>query len=78
MAYTPADLETAARHIAKGERHVAQQERLITRLRLAGAPTDEAEHLLDWLNDTLQRHRVLHAQIKADLDTQAGGATRNT
>lgn len=67
MTYTPADLETARRHVAEGERHIVKQEMLITRLRMAGSSTDDAEALLDKFHDALRLHRGHYAEIKAML-----------
>ena len=55
--YTQSDLRMADRHIAEGERHIVQQERILTSLRLKGYPTANAETLLTMLNDTQAEHR---------------------
>jgi hypothetical protein len=57
MAYTAADLEMAHRHVAEGERHIVQQEELITRLRERGLPTQAADELLSTYNSLLVEHR---------------------
>lgn len=53
MAYSKYDLEMARRHVAQGERHIVDQERIISALRLHGAPVELAEKLLDDFNTTL-------------------------
>lgn len=65
--YTPADLELAEHHVARGEQHVVDQEKLITELRLRGQPIDLAEYLLHHFNGLLDQHRLHRDQIKADL-----------
>ena len=57
MAYSSADIRMADRHIAQGERHIVQQEELISRLRSRGLPTDQAEDLLAEFEATLHQHR---------------------
>ena len=57
MAYTPADLETAERHIAQAEQDIAEQERLVSRLRLKGLPTEAADELLSTYRSLLEMHR---------------------
>jgi len=61
--YTQADVDMADRHIAEGERHIAQQEELLTRLRMQAHPTEEAENLLDLFNSTMVEHRAHRAAI---------------
>jgi len=58
MAYTMADIEMVDRHIAQGERHIVQQEHLISRLRERGLPTAEAEDLLQRFRESLHEHRA--------------------
>jgi len=57
MAYTAAHIRMADEHIAQGERHIVQQEELISRLRSHGLPTDQAEDLLAEFEATLHQHR---------------------
>jgi len=58
----------AERHVAQGERHIIDQERILTDLRLRSQPTDTAEELLRQFNDLLGQHRAHRDQIKAQLD----------
>jgi hypothetical protein len=58
----------AQRHVAQGEMHVVNQERIISGLLLRGASTDLAEKLLQHFNETLERHRSHQAQIEAELE----------
>ena len=67
MAYTAADLEMADRHIAQGERHVIQQEKLVLRLRSHGLPTDDAEMLLEEFRALLLEHRSHRELMLHDL-----------
>jgi hypothetical protein len=67
MAYTPADLQMAELHVAEGQRHVLQQEELVSRLRLRGLPTEEAENLLSSFWSILQIHRQCRDLIEAQL-----------
>lgn len=66
MPHTETDLQMADRHIAEGERHVVQQEELITRLRAQGLPTGQAEEFLAEFQSTLNRHRAHRATMVAD------------
>lgn len=68
MAYTPDDLQMADEHIAQGERHVIQQEELISRLRSRGMPTEAAETLLAEFRALLHQHWAHRALIAKDLD----------
>lgn len=65
MAYTAADLEMAKRHVAQAERHIVEQEELISRLRERSLPTEDAEQLLATYNSLLQKHRQ-HRDAMAD------------
>jgi hypothetical protein len=67
MSYTQADLDMANRHVAEGERHVAEQEARITLLRMHGHPTTDAEELLATFLNTLAAHRSLRSEIEASL-----------
>ena len=78
-SYTHSDLLMADRHIAEGERHIVQQELILTSLRLKGHSTDEAETLLTILNDTQAEHRKHRDAIAsalsaahAESDTRTG------
>jgi len=67
MTYTPADLDLAEHHVAQGEQHVIDQEKMITELRLRGQSTDIAEDLLRQFSELLDQHRKHRDQIKAAL-----------
>jgi hypothetical protein len=54
--YTQSDVDIADRHIAQGERHIVQQEALLTRLRMQEHPTEEAERFLALLNLAMVEH----------------------
>ncbi|HWJ39182.1 MAG TPA: hypothetical protein VNR86_10535 [Sphingomicrobium sp.] len=68
---TPEDLRMAKRHVSLGEQHVVQQEELITRLRLEGLPTGDAEQLLATFQSTLKEHRrhrdIIAAELRGDV-----------
>ena len=68
MAYTRADLQMVDDHIAQGERHIIQQEELVTRLRERGLPTEAAEKLLSDFREMLQQHWDHRALIAKDLE----------
>jgi hypothetical protein len=68
MAYTRADLAMIDEHIAQGERHVIQQEELITRLRTHGLPTDVAEDLLADFRSLLHQHWEHRTLVLMDLE----------
>jgi hypothetical protein len=57
MVYTQADLDMANRHIAEGENHIVDQERVVNRLVAVGVSTEAAESLLSEFNHTLKKHR---------------------
>jgi len=64
--YTRADLDMADRHIEEGERHIVNQEILITKLRFQDLPVEEAEALLAILNSTqVEHHAHRHAIAEA-------------
>lgn len=67
MAYSAADLRMVDDHIAQGERHVVNQEALISRLRQRGLPTETAEKLLDEFQSLLAQHRAHRSLIAAEL-----------
>ena len=67
MSYTQQDLNMAVRHVAEGERHVAQQERILSELRLRGQPTEIAEKLLEEFRQTLEQHKEHRDYIEASL-----------
>ena len=83
-SYTQADLAMVNRHIALGERHIVQQEELLTLLQLKGLPTDDAEKLLDLFNEMQvehQKHRRAIADALDELTTPLRGRSaeaRNT
>ena len=56
VAYTAADIKMVEDHIAQGERHIIQQEELITRLTERGLPTESADELLAEFRALLQQH----------------------
>lgn len=64
MPYSYADLEMASRHVAEAERHILDQEKLITTLRLRGQPTEAADALLFEFNETLVLHRRHRDEIE--------------
>lgn len=68
--YTRADLETAERHVAQGEQHVARQEELLTVMRTRAQPTESAEALLTLFNSTLVEHRAHRDAIAKALDAR--------
>lgn len=51
------ELEMVERHIRTGERHVANQRKIVAFLRSHGHPTDQAEDLLFNLVELLELHR---------------------
>ena len=55
--YTAAQIEMAEGHVSQGERHIIQQEELISRLRSRGLSTKSAEELLQMFRDSLRSHR---------------------
>lgn len=61
------ELQMAERHIASAEKHVVQQEELVSRLKLDGLPTDAAEELLSIFRSTLDCHRQHHNRIMTEL-----------
>ena len=67
MSYTQQDLDMAVRHVDEGERHVVQQERILSELRLRGQPTDMAENLLGEFRQTLEQHKEHRDYIEASL-----------
>jgi hypothetical protein len=72
--YTAADLEMVNKHIAQGERHIVQQEELITRLRSKGLPTDQAEELLAEFEATLHEHRSHRTLMMTSMGEGGGPA----
>ena len=66
--YTAADLRMVDKHIAQGERHVVQQEELISRLLSRGLPTDQAEDLLAAFGATLHEHRSHRALMVRSME----------
>lgn len=76
--YTRADLDMADRHIAQGERHIVQQEQLVTSLRLKQLPTAAAEAQLVTLNATLVQHRAHRAAIAEALDAALNATGRQS
>ena len=67
MAYTIADLDLANRHMFLGEKHIVDQELLITKLTATGIDTISAEKLLALFVDMLKIHRDRRDQIEAAL-----------
>lgn len=89
MTYIPADLETAERHVTQGQRHVVEQEELVSRLLLKGLPTEAADELLSTYRSLLEQHQehrdLIEAQLRdrqasepAPSDRPAALAPRNT
>jgi hypothetical protein len=72
MAYTAADLQMVDRHVAQGERHIVQQEELISRLIQHGLPTADAELMLADFHDTLRVHREHRDAIVAAMEQVRG------
>jgi hypothetical protein len=67
MSYTQADLNMAELRIAEGEEHIVRQERVLTRLRAAGARTEIAEDLMAEFRESLQQHREHRDRIAKEL-----------
>ncbi|MBB4570594.1 hypothetical protein [Rhizobium leucaenae] len=67
MVYTTADLELANRHVLLGEKHIIDQEMLITKLMAKGLDTAVAESLLSLFVDMLNIHRDRRDRIAATL-----------
>jgi hypothetical protein len=76
MAYTVEDLKMATRHVALGERHVADQEKLVAKMTAEGLDTAVAEDLLEEFRQTLDSHRQHFGEIESDLKAR-GMATRH-
>jgi hypothetical protein len=64
---TRADLDLAERHVARGRQHVADQERIVTKLRGCGALSKTAEDLLEEFRATLEDHIAHCARIRTEL-----------
>jgi hypothetical protein len=56
----------AERHVRVGERHVADQRKIIAELCTDGHPTDLAEQLLTTFEESLEMHRQRLAQIMVE------------
>jgi hypothetical protein len=54
----PDEITTVRGHILQGERHVARQQAIITRLRELGADTGLAEELLYYFEASLEQHQA--------------------
>ena len=67
MPYTKVHLDMAMRHVADGERHIARQKEIITRLAGWGRSTDLADRLLAVFEMTLAEHRRHLGEIQAHL-----------
>jgi len=67
MSFSLSDLETADRHVALAEKHVLNQEELLSTLRMRGADTKLAEELLTEFNVSLKIHRHDRDHIAAEL-----------
>ena len=63
MAAGETELEMAIRHVAEQEKRIARQEALIERLRRAGAPLDDALHLLFTMPEFLETMRAHVARL---------------
>jgi hypothetical protein len=57
MNMAETDLQMVQRHVAEGERHIVQQEELISRLEIDELPTQAAKELLSTFRMTLASHR---------------------
>jgi hypothetical protein len=67
MPFTSDDLLAAERNVAKGVKHVAKQEAVVTELRLEGADTRLAEEVLAAFQRSLRRHREDRELIAREL-----------
>ena len=63
----------AERHVAEGERHIVQQEQLLSSLRINGLPTAKAEKFLGLLYETQVEHRKHLEAIAAAIEGAANG-----
>lgn len=67
-SYTREDLELAERHVMEGEIRVAEQERLVSELRLQGHSTDDAVELATELAETLTLFKAHRDAVAKALD----------
>ncbi|WP_104822744.1 hypothetical protein [Rhizobium sp. NXC24] len=76
MAYTTVDLEMAESHISLGEKHIVEQEMLITIFTAKGYDTVGAERLLELFVDMLKIHRDHRDMIASKLQRSGPPAAR--
>jgi hypothetical protein len=67
------DLEMTRRHVAQGERHVADQRKVVDHLRKIGGDTDMASQLLEEFEATLEDHRDHRNRLEAEARDDAAG-----
>lgn len=67
MPFSPDDLERAEQHVSEAETHLLSQEQVISRLRLAGEPTELAESVLHTFEESLVIKRRDRDLISAQL-----------
>ncbi|HYD38978.1 MAG TPA: hypothetical protein VEA60_15265 [Allosphingosinicella sp.] len=65
MAKLEPELVQVRRRVAEGERHVADQRRIVAPPRMIGGSTDLAERLLALFEHSLRAHRVHLARLEA-------------
>lgn len=68
LLYTVDDLELAEERVARGERHVEEQEQLLILLEGAGAATEEVRESLRSYKSSLLLYRQQRDRIRAQLD----------
>jgi hypothetical protein len=70
------NLDQADRHIAQVKQHIANQRRMITKLRLAQQPTDMARSMLEVLEGSLRIFECHRQLILGNLSAgERGGGT---
>jgi hypothetical protein len=67
VTYSAADLELATRHVTEAEERIAEQRRLIARLKERGQPTGDALVLLGLFSDTLEQMVIHRDAIAAQI-----------
>ena len=67
MSYTLADLELARRHVSEGAARIRRQREIIGEMSDRAQPTEQAETLLDLLEQTQSEFENHLQQIEADL-----------
>lgn len=76
MAYTPADLDLADRHVAEAEMRIARQREILAEHEGRGWPLDQARLLLSAFELTLDEMVAHRIAIAADLSEAADPAAR--